>query len=313
MEYRKLIKFGSNSHVISLPKTWIEKYELKKGDHIGLEIVNDNMILHPKTIKQSEEKVKTITVKKNATPRTLKRELLSAYEKNATTIYFSGPGVSYHLEPITTLIDSLTGLEIVEHTTNRIIAKTYIKTEDVTIETFLKRIDNSIKSMILELQEGISQELPVAIPELEKEISQREKNVDKIVRLIQRVMRERIQKHMTSKEQDQLMILKYWQLSIFLETISDNIEAMVNYFSIIRTETERSEIKSILEDMKTCFDEVMKAFYSNNTQQAYVVSDDLRTVKKKVDDKHKKKGYGYLLRQFEENINIISEINKLSF
>ena len=153
MEYRKLIKFGSNSYVISLPKKWLEKYELEKGDIISLETVGDSLIISPEKEPPQEEQVVSIDVSTQTNNKTLKRELLSAYEHNATTIVFSGRTISNHIQIITRLIDTLTGLELVEHTKERIVAKTYIKTDDIEIESFLKRIDNSIKSMMLEIAE----------------------------------------------------------------------------------------------------------------------------------------------------------------
>ena len=37
MEFRKLISFGKTSFVMSLPKGWVVKNKLKKGDLIALE------------------------------------------------------------------------------------------------------------------------------------------------------------------------------------------------------------------------------------------------------------------------------------
>jgi bifunctional DNA-binding transcriptional regulator/antitoxin component of YhaV-PrlF toxin-antitoxin module len=36
-EVRRLIKFGDSSHVVSIPKDWIEKNNLQKGDLIFLD------------------------------------------------------------------------------------------------------------------------------------------------------------------------------------------------------------------------------------------------------------------------------------
>ena len=36
MDVRKLISFGKGSYIISMPKTWVEKNKLKKGDFISV-------------------------------------------------------------------------------------------------------------------------------------------------------------------------------------------------------------------------------------------------------------------------------------
>ena len=41
MGYRKLIGFGDSSFVVSLPKDWINKHGLKKGDGLMLDVEND--------------------------------------------------------------------------------------------------------------------------------------------------------------------------------------------------------------------------------------------------------------------------------
>ncbi|MGM5481363.1 MAG: AbrB/MazE/SpoVT family DNA-binding domain-containing protein [Nanobdellota archaeon] len=314
MEFRKLIKFGSNSFVVSIPKTWLDTYNLGKGDTITLEPAGDSLILSPAKEKQKEEKVITITVKPNSTPRTLKRELLSAYEHNATTIYFTGTRVSEHTTSIISLIDSLTGLEIVEHTTNKIIAKTYIKTEDITIETFLKRVDNSIKSMILEIAEELEGNKKINSKKLKNEISQREQNVDKIVRLLQRAIRERLYMQVTSdKNNDPLTLLRFWQMITLLETVSDNLERLSQELGLLLKEEERKKMQHTLITIKNCFEKVMNAFYTKNTEQAYKVSDTIRELKEDIEKKNNEKNFSYLLQKLEENINIISEINKLSY
>ena len=51
-EPRKLIKFGSSSHIISIPQKWIQSNSLKKGDMIFLTESNENeLILSPKNKK----------------------------------------------------------------------------------------------------------------------------------------------------------------------------------------------------------------------------------------------------------------------
>ena len=46
MEVRKLIQFGGNSYVISLPKKWIKLHSLEKGDPIYLDFDKDRIILN---------------------------------------------------------------------------------------------------------------------------------------------------------------------------------------------------------------------------------------------------------------------------
>ena len=49
MEFRKLIRFGKSSYVISLPKKWVEKNKLEKGNTISLEFKGKDILVSPKT------------------------------------------------------------------------------------------------------------------------------------------------------------------------------------------------------------------------------------------------------------------------
>ena len=60
MEYRKLISFGKSSFVVSIPKPWINKQNLKKGDVLYFEETEENLILSAKEKETDEEKKTTI-------------------------------------------------------------------------------------------------------------------------------------------------------------------------------------------------------------------------------------------------------------
>ncbi|MGM5480078.1 MAG: PhoU domain-containing protein, partial [Nanobdellota archaeon] len=221
MEFRKLIQLGQNSYVISIPKKWIEKYQLEKGDLITFNKIGNSIILSPTTNPEKEEHIRTITIEKQSTRREIKRKLLSLYEHNATTIILEGKGVDTHTQTITKLIDTLIGLEVIEQDKEKIIAKTYIKTEDVDIIAFIKRADNTIRSMLTELIESIEKNTTSTIPQA---IKQREQNIDKITRLLQRTIRERLYKQEVNSKSNPLELIRYYQLITFLEKISDYLE-----------------------------------------------------------------------------------------
>ena len=44
MGYRKLIGFGDSSFVVSLPKDWVNKHGLKKGDGLIVDVDNGQFL-----------------------------------------------------------------------------------------------------------------------------------------------------------------------------------------------------------------------------------------------------------------------------
>src|SRR3989344_3870559 len=72
--FRRIIKFGDSSHVISLPKKWIDKNNLKKGDLVVCnEETNELRILpHIADFKQNAKEI-TITLTENDKGRDVNR------------------------------------------------------------------------------------------------------------------------------------------------------------------------------------------------------------------------------------------------
>ena len=56
MEYRKLISFGKNSYVVSLPKNWVRQNKLKKGDLVYIEENVSNLVLQPRPSESGDRK-----------------------------------------------------------------------------------------------------------------------------------------------------------------------------------------------------------------------------------------------------------------
>ena len=55
MNVRKLIRFGKNSYVISLPKQWVDKTKLKKGDLISIDETKEGLVLKTNSAEVKEE------------------------------------------------------------------------------------------------------------------------------------------------------------------------------------------------------------------------------------------------------------------
>ena len=89
MEYRKLISFGKNSFVISLPKSWVRQNNLQKGVLIYVEEQENNLLLSLGSKQETVEKVKEIPADGKSVRR-LKREIISAYIKDYKTIVLFG-------------------------------------------------------------------------------------------------------------------------------------------------------------------------------------------------------------------------------
>ena len=312
MEYRKLIKFGTNSIVISLPKRWIERYQLKKGDVVNIETVGTNLFISPKDNNlEDEERLMDITIDKKDTFRTIKRKILSAYEHNATTINIIGEGTKEHSPNIISLIDSLVGLEIVEHTSRRIVAKVYVKSKDISIESFLKRIDNGIKSMLIDINDCYTEKIENDADFID-DIKRREQNIDKLSRLLARVVKERLYKQSINSN-NPLVLLRYSHIVENLETLADYVEEIATIMSSKPEEVAKNTCLTSIPHVKECFEQVTKAIYTESASLAYPTSDQIHELKLSVNKYINENSDNLLTHKIIESVNILRELNKLTY
>ena len=156
MEFRKLIKFGSNSHVISLPRTWLIKNKLEKGAVVYFhENGNNELILAPveHQFKQEDKEIVIDANKKELT--TLKRELISAYIKGYNIIRMVDSEMKNRAVEIRNELQNLMALEIMEQTQTSISARVFLNTPDVDLAALLRRMDTTIRSMFVDFKDSL--------------------------------------------------------------------------------------------------------------------------------------------------------------
>ncbi len=261
----------------------------------------------------SETETKTIKITKDTTARTIKRALISYYEDNSDTIIFSGKEISKYTKTITQLVESYIALEIVEIGETQIICKIYINSDEVNIEKFTKRIDNSIKTMISEIIKQLNENKIDELNELDEDMIQRERNIDKIVRMIRRIIRERLYKQRITPKETPLDLLKYWQFVANIERLSDNLAKITN---LIKNKEEYARVKSVKNLFKETlekFAEVMLAFHKKNKELAYEASESLKKHSNNIIKEQEGKIHSKVLELMYENKEFMIRINRLTY
>jgi phosphate uptake regulator len=313
MDYRKIIKFGNNSHVVSIPQAWIKQFNLKKGDILHLETIGDSLIYSPKKEILEEKKVISIPIKKDTQRRDLKRALISAYENNYDTIIFSGNEINKFTKTITKLTEEYIALEIVEITDQKLICKTYIKTNEVKIDRFVKRLDSSVKTIIQELTKEVDPNDEKTYEELVEDITHREKNIDKIVRLLKRVIRERFYKQKLDSNETPLDLLRYWQFILFIELVSDNLTAISKEAMNCKNMDRKKQINTLLSHSSVCFTQLMKAFHKKDSDMAHRVSPIIKALGMEIEKEQTNKEHNKMLEMISEIQKIFRLINRLNY
>ena len=82
MEFRKLISFGKSSYIVTLPKEWISRNNLKKGSALSIESDRNSVTISTNLgEKESEKKSMAINID-NKSMDEIRTEIVTAYLTN---------------------------------------------------------------------------------------------------------------------------------------------------------------------------------------------------------------------------------------
>ena len=271
MEQRKLIQFGNSSFVISLPKHWLYKYKLKKGDKIFIEEGRDSIKIFP-TIEEEKEP-KSITIDTNDKKLDLvATEIVSAYLTNHDVIEIRGSLLKTKAPEIREIIRDLTGMEVIEQTSNKIVAKDFFDIREMSMLTMTRRMDVINRSMIEDVIMSMKNK-----EDCYDNIFQRDLDVNRLVYLSYRVMRQAFLNPKIEKilKTNGIELLTDWLVTMHLEKIGDQTKRIAKALRSLKiSEPSLKELESIFKLIQEGYSEAMKAYYIKNKELAYEVENE---------------------------------------
>ena len=275
MEFRKLMAFGNSSFIVSVPKAWVEKNKLKKGDVLQVEQKPSELIL---TLKDSGERRRRNEVTINPEGKSFeefKTEITSLYINNYDLITVVNVSDANAVKEI---FRNLVGMEIVEETATKIVAKDLLDIQEVSLTNIIRRIDIIIRSMLTD-----SRELETS-------------NADSVIGRDKEVNRLSLLGFRTAKAAtDNPRLLKlfntnYWnvmlakQIITYLERFADQIKRIVRTLKKEKFDKKvYGEIMKLLKSVSENYGAVMKIFYEKDKQSAFKAETTTRALLKDCD------------------------------
>ena len=150
MEIRKVQVTGGSSYVVSLPKTWVKKLNIKKNDPLGLIIQpNGTLLITKKVDEEQEERIIEINADIMDTPTYLFRCLIGAYIAGYTIIKIKSIGaIPPFVRAVTRKFTQATiGQEVVEETNNSIMIKDLLNPVEMPFDKSIRRMYMIVKNM----------------------------------------------------------------------------------------------------------------------------------------------------------------------
>ncbi|AEB94676.1 MAG: phosphate uptake regulator PhoU [Metallosphaera sp.] len=160
IETRKVQKLGSSSLFITLPKKWINKWNVKPGDKILIEVSNDG------SLKLIAEKIKlenthrSIRIDIDSLKQPLPSIIPCLYSLGYDEIIMESKKTipPKDVEDLIQVTKQMVGIEVTEVSENRIKVECLLDTEKVGVESLLRRMLNTIAKRVDDIIALISKE-----------------------------------------------------------------------------------------------------------------------------------------------------------
>lgn len=279
MEYRKLISFGKSSFVISLPKAWVNQNKLKKGDLVYLDESGNNLILaKSETKKDDEDKTKVINVD-GKDINLITREVNSAYITNYRTIILKGKEIKDRVKELQSIFQSLIALEIMEQSSNSIIAKDFLNMEQVSIEELIRKMDIITRTMIKESTVSIFEDNY-------ENINERDKDVNRLYFLVYRAVlynMEHLSNSMKRLKMGPTDLLNSHFIAFYLEGVADEARRTARFSRTIKNAKDKSAVSALLQKIDSYFLDTMKAYYDRDIESALRISGTRADINREID------------------------------
>ncbi|MBI3036211.1 phosphate uptake regulator PhoU [Candidatus Woesearchaeota archaeon] len=261
-EFRKLMAFGNSSYVVSVPKGWVEKNRLKKGDVLVVDERPNELIFASKDSGERRQIKEAVISASGKGVQEIKTEITSLYINNLDVIMVTDVGSA--AREIKNVFHGLVGMEIVEETTTKIVAKDMLDIQEVSMSNIVRRVDIILRSMLEDSKTFSGAEA--------ESVYERDKEVNRLTLLGFRTAR-------AAADNPRLLRLfetTYWNITVskqilsHLERFGDQIKRLLRFSKENSSEVGRlRNFKELYAQIASHFEAVMKIYYHRDKSQAF--------------------------------------------
>lgn len=261
MEKRKLMALGKSSLVIAIPKHWMKKNDLKRGDYVSLNVRNDGSLnVYPGTEVKKERKI-TLSFSVEEDGNSITRHIISCYLNGYTTIQLLSKNVftAGQHGAIRSVVQTLY-MRIMESNSRKITINTMLDESMGSLKSGIERMNLITCSMCSDTLASIKN----WDKDLAQSIISLEDDVDQFSYLHLRLIRMASQDSALAKdlEINILDCLDCQTLVHRIEQVADHITNIANRLIILfdtKIHLPKNALKIIIEMAEIAFDSYYKA------------------------------------------------------
>ncbi len=313
LEFRKLIKFGNSSHVISLPNSWLKKNKLNKGNVIYLnENGNNELILsHEKKEEVVEMKEKVISLDKQSDDDVI-REIISAYTNNFKKIKIVGEDLDKKYDLIRQTLPNLVAIEIIEHTSTMLVLQDFLDIESIALKKIIRRLDILIKSMLTDSRNTLQKDRYFSLME-------RDKDINRLTILATRVANFYLMHPEKIKPPESLKtIFQFFVIADNMERFADESKRIARVLRTVKPSKDLANmIDRIYGILEHTFSEVMESYYLHNLPLSLktrkTIREEVLPLCNEFSDRIKEKKYAIIIEKLKTMGNHIKVIGRVIY
>jgi len=273
MEERKLIRLGNSSFAIALPKGWIDKSGLKKGDKVSIVPDNNGGLVIGSDIGGAEKTKEIILDLNDKEEKQLQIELVGAYLRDNNIFRIKNNIPNLKKKHIKELVKNLMSFEILEENSEEIRVKDMFDIKEANIKNFIRRMDNIVRSFFEDLSPII--ESGKSNKKISNEMYESDREVTKMHLLISRIF----MKSLINPSVLYSLKLNYWDLfndwwvAKYIESIGDGLKVTAKKIEA-QPIKEKEKLFSLFNKIKDNYFTTMGAYYKKDKSMIRGVMDN---------------------------------------
>ncbi|MFZ3059579.1 MAG: PhoU domain-containing protein [Candidatus Methanoperedens sp.] len=281
MEARKVYVSGGSTYVISLPKKWVRKTNLKPGDSLVVTEHGSSLLIETSVIEK-ESQVKEIKISQITSSEALERILIAFYLVGYDTIKIKLDRKDHlaYRESIRKILDYLIGVELVEDTNEAMTLEIMLDYKRMSTMQILQRMFSIDRSMLLDLGKA----LKTTDIGLAKDVIVREREIDRLYFLVVRQLKSAVEYQQVAEKlgiENQRDCLGYRITVKALERIADHIENIAKSYiqlSDIQKDMPLNDFIKLNNSIIVIFEKSVDALFTRNHVLAEKIFQELKEI-----------------------------------
>lgn len=142
---RKLVKQGQSTLMVSLPKRWVDKQGLDKGDRVTIQVDEDSLVIGAgkRAIRRKSIEIDVSGYE----PKNIRLALVNAYRLGYSDITVTYDDIKEYAE-LQRLTGTLLGLEIVSHEGNRCVLESIAEVNADQLDNIMRKLFYSVRELL---------------------------------------------------------------------------------------------------------------------------------------------------------------------